>query len=75
MYWRRKSQGKPKITAETIALIEKMAKENQLWGAERIRGELLKLGIEVSKRTIQRYMPKDRKEHSSSQNRNVFGCL
>jgi hypothetical protein len=66
-YWRRKSQGKPKIPPETIALIEKMAKENQLWGAERIRGELLKLGIEVSKRTIQRYMPKDRKEHSSSQ--------
>ncbi|MGB7096593.1 MAG: hypothetical protein WBD62_18245 [Anaerolineales bacterium] len=45
-----------------------MAKENQLWGAERIRGELLKLGIEVSKRTVQRYMPKDRMEHSSSQN-------
>jgi len=66
-YWRKKSQGKPKITAETIALIEKMAKENQLWGAERIRGELLKLGIEVSKRTIQRYMLKERKEHSSSQ--------
>ena len=30
MYWRKKSQGKPKISAETIALIEKMAKENQL---------------------------------------------
>ena len=44
MYWRKKSQGKPKITAETIALIERMAKENQLWGAERIHGELLKLG-------------------------------
>jgi len=28
MYWRKKSQGKPKISAETIALIEKMAKEN-----------------------------------------------
>jgi transposase InsO family protein len=66
-YWRRKSQGKPKISAETIALIQKMAEENHLWGAERIRGELLKLGMEVSKRTIQRYMPKDRKEHSSSQ--------
>ena len=66
-YWRRKSQGKPKISSETIALIEKMAKENRLWGAERIRGELLKLGMEMSKRTIQRYMPKDRKEHSSSQ--------
>jgi len=51
-YWRKKSQGKPKISAETIALIEKMAKENQLWGAERIRGELLKLEIDVSKRTI-----------------------
>ena len=44
-----------------------MAGENQSWGAERIRGELLKLGIEVSKRTIQKYMPKERKAHSSSQ--------
>jgi len=33
-----------------------MAKENRLWGAERIRGELLKLGIRVCKRTIQKYM-------------------
>ena len=49
-----------------------MAKENQLWGAERIRGELMKLGIEVSKRTIQRYMPKDKREHSSGQNWATF---
>ena len=48
-YWVRKLQSKPKIPPETIALIEKMAKENGLWGAERIRGELLKLGIEVIK--------------------------
>ena len=66
-YWRRKSQGKPKISPETIALIQKMANENLLWGAERIRGELLKLGIEVSKRTVQRYMPKVKKTGSSSQ--------
>src|SRR5712692_3450960 len=33
-----------------------MAKDNRLWGAERIRGELLKLGIHVCKRTIQKYM-------------------
>jgi hypothetical protein len=33
-----------------------MAKENQLWGTERIREELLKLGIRVCKRTIQKYM-------------------
>jgi len=65
-YWRRKSQGKPKISPETITLIEKMAKENGLWGAERIRGELLKLGTEVSKRTIQKYIPKNKKAHSSS---------
>ena len=64
-YWRRRSQGKPKISPETIALIQKMAKENRLWGAERIRGELLKLGIEVSKRTVQRYMPKEKKTGSS----------
>ena len=32
-----------------------MARENRLWGAERIRGELLKLGIAVSKRSVQRY--------------------
>ena len=46
-YWRRKSRNKkrkPRIAPETIALIRKMAKENRLWGAERIRGELLKLG-------------------------------
>ncbi len=66
-HWRRKSQGKPKISPETIALIQKMANENLLWGAERIRGELLKLGIEVSQRSIQKYMPKDRKPYSSSQ--------
>jgi len=45
----------------------KIVKENKLWGAERIRGELLKLGIAVSKRTIQKYMPKERKELGSSQ--------
>jgi len=33
-----------------------MAKDNRFWGAERIRGELLKLGIRVCKRTIQKYM-------------------
>ena len=66
-YWKRKSQGKPKISAETIDLIRKMAVENCLWGAERIRGELLKLGIEVSKRTIQKYMPKARPSHVASQ--------
>jgi putative transposase len=59
LYWKRKSKAsshKPKVAAETIALIREMATENRLWGAERIRGELLKLGIHVCKRTIQKYM-------------------
>jgi len=57
--WRRKSRprSQPKrLARETIELIWKIASENALWGAERIRGELLKLGIRVSKRTIQKYM-------------------
>ena len=41
-----------------------MASENRLWGAERIRGELLKLGFKVSKRTVQKYMPKVRHNRS-----------
>lgn len=37
-------------------MIREMVRDNRLWGAERIRGELLKLGIRVCKRTIQKYM-------------------
>ena len=54
-YWRRKSKPEkrdPHISTETIELIQQMARENRLWGAERIRGELLKLGVKVSKRTV-----------------------
>jgi putative transposase len=57
--WRRKSKAKgrrPRLALETVALVVQMVRENGLWGAERLRGELLKLGIRVSKRTIQRYM-------------------
>jgi transposase InsO family protein len=61
LLWKLKSKAhskerKPKISEETITLIKKLAKENKLWGAERIRGELLKLNIKVAKRTIQKYM-------------------
>jgi putative transposase len=59
--WRHKSKVKPKpqpatLPATTIQLIWQLAADNRLWGAERIRGELLKLGIQVSKRTIQKYL-------------------
>jgi putative transposase len=51
-YWRKRSQSasrNSKIPAKTVALIQAMARDNRLWGAERIRGELLKLGIHVWK--------------------------
>jgi putative transposase len=66
-YWRRKSKPEkrePRTSHETIELIKQMARENRLWGAERIRGELLKLGVKVSKRTIQKYMLKERQNRS-----------
>lgn len=64
LIWRRKSRSKgdqPKrLNPETCTLIRTMARDNVTWGAERIRGELLKLGIRVSKRTIQKYMKQAR---------------
>jgi putative transposase len=59
LLWRRTSTrtgAPPRISGETSALIEHLARNNRLWGAERIRGELRKLGIRVTKRTIQQYM-------------------
>jgi len=49
-----------------------MAKNNRLWGAERIRGELLKLGMRVCKRTIQKYMRHMRPPRSKGQNWRTF---
>jgi putative transposase len=55
--WRWRSRAPPaRVAKDTITLIRSMAEHNRLWGAERIRGELLKLGIRVSKRTVQRYV-------------------
>jgi len=51
----RQSRGRKPLDKETIALIQRMARENRTWGAERIRGELLKLQITVSRSTIQKY--------------------
>ena len=57
----RKIHGRIRWTTPRAALIREMAAKNPRWGAERIRGELLKLGIRVSKRTVQRYMPSFRR--------------
>ncbi len=63
LVWKARSRSAsrgPRIAPDTVALIRDMARDNRLWGAERIRGELLKLGIAVSKRTVQRYMRRAR---------------
>src|SRR5882724_7401931 len=54
--WRSRSGGRR--PTPFASLIREMAARNPRWGAERLRGELLKLGIRVSKRTVQRYMKK-----------------
>jgi len=58
LFWRWRSRGpmgRPRLSAEVRELIATMARDNPRWGSERIRGELLKLGLVVSKRSIQRY--------------------
>src|SRR5213594_4037641 len=52
--------GRPPISAETAALIKRMAVTNPLWGAPRIHGELLKLGIDLAERTVSRLLAKRR---------------
>jgi hypothetical protein len=62
-YWRWKSRpqgGRPQIDTELRALIRQMSTENQLWGATRIHGELLKLGFSVAQSTVAKYMVKRR---------------
>lgn len=55
-WWRRSRRpGRPRINSQCRELIGRLAEENHLWGAPRIHGELLKLGIVVSERTVSRY--------------------
>jgi putative transposase len=62
IYWTRISQrkngGRPQASSEVRALIKRMATANPYWGAPRIHGELLKLGMEISERTVSRLMPR-----------------
>jgi transposase InsO family protein len=56
-WWRRSGRptGRPRVPPEVRALIRRLSEENRLWGTERIRGELRKLGIAVSNGSIRRY--------------------
>src|SRR2546427_11118951 len=73
LYWARKSRrrwGRPAIGRELRDLIRQMSRANPLWGAPRIHGELLKLGLTVSQATVSQYMLRPRR--SPSQARRAF---
>ena len=62
-YWRWKSRslgGRPQVETDLRALIRRMSIENPLWGAPRIHGELIKLGIAVAQSSVAKYMVKRR---------------
>src|SRR5262245_60645051 len=60
-HWRSRGQpGRPKINRELRELIRRMSRENRLWGAPRIHGELLKLGFELAESTVYKYMIRHR---------------
>jgi transposase InsO family protein len=59
LYWRWRSRprgGRPKIAQEVRVLIRRLADDNPDWGAPKIHGELQKLGLVVSERTVARYL-------------------
>jgi len=69
MFWRWKSRnraGRPRIDRGLRDLIRRMSRENTLWGASRIHGELLMLGFDVAQSTISKYMARGGKPPSQS---------
>ena len=60
LFWRWKirhgQRGRPRVPIDVRQLIRTMSRENALWGAPRIHGELLKLGIDVGETSVGKYM-------------------
>ena len=65
LFWswkvRRGQPGRPPVPKDTRALIGRMSRENPLWGAPRIHGELLKLGIDIGETSVGKYLVRTRK--------------
>ena len=69
LYWAWKSRrrwGRPAIGRDLRDLIRQMSRANPLWGAPRIHGELLKLGLTVSQATVSKYMVRPRRPPSQA---------
>src|SRR6202158_5344310 len=68
-FWRWKSRnraGRPRIDCGLLDLIQRISRENPLWGASRIHGELLMLVFEVSQSTVSKYMARASKPPSQT---------
>ena len=65
LFWswkvRHGQPGRPAIPRTTRDLIRRMCRENPTWGAPRIHGELLKLGIDIGESSVTKYMVRGRK--------------
>jgi hypothetical protein len=75
---RRRKGGRPLVPREVRELIRRMSRENPLWGAPRVQGELMKLGIKISEATVSKYMTRLPKPPSQTWRtffRNHAGCL
>jgi putative transposase len=76
LYWRflsrRKRIGRPVTGHEARTSLHTMANENPTWGAPRIHGELLKLGFEISERTVSRYLARLHRRDGAAQQWRTF---
>jgi len=74
LFWKRKSRakGRPQLNREISNLVRKMAAANPRWGAPRIHGELLRLGFEISERTVSRLLPNRPPSERLSQSSRTF---
>jgi putative transposase len=76
LYWRFRSRsrlvGRPLTALDVRTAIHTMASENPTWGAPRIHGELLKLGLEISERTVSRYLSRSHRDGRAAQRWRTF---
>jgi hypothetical protein len=70
LFWawkvRQGKPGRPTVPEEVRALILTMSRQNPLWGAPRIRGELLKLGVDIGERSVSKYLVRRRRPPSQT---------
>jgi putative transposase len=64
--WKSRRRGRLVIPLDVRVLIRRMAEANPLWGAPRIHGELLKLGLDVSQATVAKYIVRHRRPPSQT---------